>query len=161
VAQRLALAAVLATGAGGCGDTAPSTDAQPAIDAFAFVRDEGNILSPGQERRAERELRDIATRTGVFGVLVTRADDEETDPPQIYRPIVAEVEALGGEGLINICTPEACGPDAGSAHTDGLTEAVEAVRAERPAVAPGQRRNVNQGIREWLDVVAAVAAANR
>lgn len=158
MAQRLALTAMLVAGAGGCGDAAPSIDAEP-VDAFSFVRDDADLLSPGQHRRAERELREIANRTGVFGVLVTAAANEPIDPPQIYGPIVAEVEALGGEALITICTPEACGLDAGTAHSDGLDDAVQMVGAEPNPPGPG--RNLNRGIREWLEYVAAVAAANR
>ena len=156
-AQRLALAAIVVAGVGGCGEAPPTIDAE-SVDSFSFVRDEADLLSPGQQRRAERELREIADRTGVFGVLVTAGGDEAIDPPQIYRPIVAEVEGLGGEALITICTPEACGPDAGTAHSDGLEGAVEIVGAE--SNPPGQGRNLNRGIREWMEYVAAVAAAN-
>jgi hypothetical protein len=158
IGQRLALTAVLVGGAGGCGDSMPSID-PASVDAFSFVRDEADLLSQGQHRHAERELREIAQETGVFGVLVTAGAGEAIDPPEVYRPIVDEVTAVGGEALITICSSESCGPSAGGAHTDGLNDAVERVGAD-PA-PPGQGRNVNRGIRDWLDYVAAVAAADR
>lgn len=59
---------------------------------------------------------------------------------------------------MNICTPEACGLDASTAHTDALAEAVSMI-APAPEPAPSQGLPVNPTfeLSRWVQYVGAVA----
>ena len=157
-----AVLAVALLGAG-CGLPPPAPTPAVRIDpaalaTFQFIRDEAGLLSPEEEEGAEEQLRDIAGRSGVFGVVITVGRGVPVDPPVLFRPVIEEVLAIGGEALVNICTPEACGLDASTAHTDALAEAVSMV-APAPEPAPGQGLPVNPGLElsRWVEYVGAVA----
>jgi hypothetical protein len=159
---RTFLLAVALLGAG-CGLVLPAPTPAVRIDpaalgAFHFIRDDAGLLPAAERERAEEQLRDIAGRTGVFGVVITVERGVPVDPPVLFRPVIEEVVGLGGEALVNICTPEACGLDASSAHTDALAEAVSMV-APAPEPAPGQGLPVNPSfeLRRWVEYVGAVA----
>lgn len=153
----VALMAVVLLGVTGCGasDVKPERSL-PADehDGFAFVRDEANLLPRGQARRAEEQLEAIARRTGVYGVVMTAAE-EPADPPTLFRPIIEEMDALDGEGLIMLCTPDGCEL---RAHTDGVDDALAVAREPYPA-SGGRRPNFNRMLRDWVDGVEAVARA--
>lgn len=148
---------------GGCGLLLPTPTPAVRIDpaalaAFQFIRDDAELLSPAERERAEEQLRDIAGRSGVFGVVITVGRGVPVDPPVLFRPVIEEVLGIGGEALVNICTPEACGLDASAAHTDALAEAVS-MTAPAPEPAPGQGLPANPSfeLRRWVEYVGAVA----
>ena len=152
--------AVLATG---CGQRLPTATPAIRIDpaalaAFDFVRDDAELLPAEAREWAEEQLRDIAGRTGVFGVVITAAPGVPVDPPVLFRPVMDEVVGIGGEALVNVCTPHACGLDGATANTDALAEAVSMV-APAPEPAPGQGLPGNPGfqLRRWIEYVGAVA----
>jgi len=156
------LLAVALVGAG-CGlllpTPTPAVRIDPAaLDAFQFIRDDAGLLSPAERERAEEQLRDIAGRTGVFGVVITVGRGVPIDPPVLFRPVIEEVLGIGGEALVNICTLEACGLYASAAHTDALNEAVSMV-APAPEPAPGQGLPISPGfeLSRWVEYVGAVA----
>jgi hypothetical protein len=129
-----------------------------ALAAFHFIRDDAGLLSAAESETAEEQLRDIAARTGVFGVVITVGRGVPVDPPVLFRPVIEEVLGIGGEAVVNICTLEACGIDASTAHTDALAEAVSMVAAA-PEPAPGRGLPVNSSfeLRRWVEYVGAVA----
>lgn len=156
------LLAVALLGAG-CGLSLPTPTPAVRIDpaalaAFQFIRDDAGLLSPAERERAEEQLRDIAGGTGVFGVVITVGRGVPVDPPVLFRPVIEEVLGIGGEALVNICTPEACGLNASAAHTNALAEAVS-MTAPAPEPAPGQGLPVNPSfeLRRWVEYVGAVA----
>jgi hypothetical protein len=138
---------------------AASTDA--AVPAgFQFVRDSADLFPPGQRRQADEALRSMAERTGVFGVVV--ASDQVEDPDAVAGPILAEIEELGGDGLIGICTPDDCDLTAADAYSDSLADVVTTV-APAPEPAPGQGIDVNprNDLRRWREFVGAVSVIER
>jgi hypothetical protein len=161
VATLLAVALLVA----GCGLLLPTPTPAGRIDpaalaAFPFIRDDAGLLSPAERERTEVLLRDIAARTGVFGVVITVGRGVPVDPPVLFRPVIEEIVSIGGEALVNICTPESCGLDASAAHTNALAEAVS-MTAPAPEPAPGQGLPVNPGfeLRRWVEYVGAVATS--
>lgn len=160
------LLAVALCGAG-CGSLlatpAPAVRIDPAaLAAFEFIRDDAGLLSAAERERAEEQLRDIAGRTGVFGVVITVGRGVPVDPPVLFRPVIDEVLGIGGEALVNICTPESCGLNASAAYTDALADAVS-MTAPAPEPPPGQGQPVNPNfeLRRWVEYVGAVATFER
>jgi hypothetical protein len=129
-----------------------------AIANFEFIRDDVGLLPTAERERVEEQLRDIAERTGVFGVVVTAGPRVPVDPPVLFRPVIEEVVDLGGQALVNICTPDACGFDGSTAHTDALADAVSGT-APAPEPAPGQGLPGNPAfdLRRWVEYVGAIA----
>jgi hypothetical protein len=131
------------------------------VAGFEFIRDEAGLLPDGDRRRAEGQLRDIAMRSGVFGVVVT-ATEEPADPPRVFAPIIEEVAARQGQALVALCLPDSCLFDAPAAYSDSLAEAVGRV-GPAPEPAPGQSgSNVpapNRGfeLHRWVEFVGAIA----
>ncbi len=124
-------------------------------DDFVFVRDEAGILPADQVRQAEEQLRAMADRSGVYGVVISA--EEILNPPQVAGPIMDEVSGLGGEALIGFCTPEACDLTAAAAYSATLEDDLSVVaRAPEPVpgqgVAPGSR-----GLRAWIELVGTVS----
>lgn len=124
-------------------------------DDFVFVRDEAGILPADQVRQAEEQLRAMAERSGVYGVVISA--DEILDPPQVAGPIVDEVNGLGGEAIIGFCTPEACDLTAAAAYSATLEDDLSAV-ARAPEPAPGQGvAQGSRGLRAWIELVGTVS----
>jgi hypothetical protein len=119
-----------------------------------FVRDGVGFFTGEERAQVEEQLRDIASRTGVYGIVV--AETDVPDPPVVIRPIVAEVTAAGGELLLAICTSRACDLTAATAYTDGLRRHVEAV-APVPEPIIGSGPNDRRTLRRWVEFVGAVA----
>jgi hypothetical protein len=160
VTMRIGLLAFLVAVLASCGSD-PSLDGPAGASFqvpadFVFVRDSVGLFPPGQVRQAEEDLRFQAERSGVFGVVITaeRADD----PPTIFRPIVAEIQELGGEALIAICTPDACDLTGATAYSESLADRIEQV-APDPEPAPGQGipANPRNELRRWRELVGTIA----
>ena len=150
------IAALLAACSGMPNPHSPGAPSFHVPAGFVFVRDEAGLFPPGQVRQAEDDLRSQAERSGVFGVVVTAVDP--ADPPEVFRPIVAEIHELGGEALIAICTPDACDLTNATAFSDSLADDLEEV-APAPEPAPGQEIPVNprNDLRRWRELVGAIA----
>jgi len=132
----------------------------PVPPGFVFVRDNADRFPLGERRQAEESLGFMAARTGVYGVVVTA--EEVEDPSQVAGPILSEIEALGGEGLIGICTPTACDLTAATAYSDSLADVLARV-APVPDAAPGQGIPVarRDDLRRWRELVGAVSTIER
>ena len=145
-----------------------SCDARPvgpaasfAVPArFVFVRDSADRFPAREQQQADESLRWMAERTGVYGVVV--AADEVDDSSAVAGPILAEVEALGGEGLIGICTPAACDLTAPTAYSDSLADVIDRV-APVPDAAPGQGIPIEprDDLTRWRELVGAVSTIER
>jgi hypothetical protein len=154
----IALVAAAALTLIGCGESGlPSPAPTHGVpDGFVFVRDEAGFFPPDERRQAEEQLRDIATRSGVYGVVV--ALPGEPDRPAVIRPIFEEVVGAGGHLLLTFCTPEACDLTTASAVSDGLRDRVEGV-APAPEPALGNPDASARGsLRRWLEFVGTVAS---
>jgi hypothetical protein len=129
---------------------------QPGVpNDFVFVRDEAGILPADQVRQAEEQLRAIAERTGVYGVVISA--DEIPDPPRVAGPIIDEISGLGGEALVGFCTPEACDLTAAAAYSVTIEDDLSAV-APAPEPAPGQGvAQGSRGLRAWIELVGTVS----
>ena len=146
VAVGLALAA--------CATVAPPPPSE-VPDEFVFVRDEAGLLPPGQVRRAEEQLRAMAERTGVYGVVVSA--HEIPDPPRVAGPIVDEISALGGEAMVGFCTEEACDLSAAAAYSPTLENDLSAVAQAPEPVPRGGGAPGARGLRAWIELVGAVS----
>jgi hypothetical protein len=127
---------------------------------FVFVRDGARLFPPGQLRQAEDALREIATTSFVFGVVV--AAERIDDPSAAAEQVLAEIAALDAEGMVAVCTPDACDLTAATAVSPGLADAVDQI-ASAPDPAPGQgltpaRRD---DLRRWRELVGAVSTIER
>jgi hypothetical protein len=136
----------------------PSVIDPIALARFVFIRDELGLLPDDEQARAEEQLRSIAMRSGVFGIVITLTADEAREPTFLFPPIYRPVLDLGGEALIAICTPQSCRFDSPSAATDGLAGAITGV-APAPEPAPGQGLppDPDFDLRRWVEYVGAVA----
>ncbi len=138
----------------GCEQATPLA-AVPA--GFSFVRDEADLFDDEEQSWAEERLREIAGRTGVYGVVLT--GDAFPDRPVALGPVIEEVAGLGGEALITLCTADECDLTTSSSASAGLQSRVELV-APAPEPAPGgfggERR-----LRSWIEFVGAVATMDR
>jgi hypothetical protein len=136
----------------GCGSL---LSGQPPSD-FRFVRGEFELMSADEIAWAEERLREIAARSGVYGVVLV--DAEFPDPPAVVSPVVEEVGRLGGETLIALCKPDSCDLSRASAVSEGLRDAADLVApAPEPAglgqdPPPGERN-----LTSWVEFVGAVA----
>jgi hypothetical protein len=161
---RLCVAAISLLTAG-CSLLAPEPTASSVIDPmalsrFVFIRDELGLLPDDEQAQAEEQLRAIAGRSGVFGIVITLTADEAQEPTFLFPPIYRPVLALGGEALIAICTPQSCRFDSPSASTDGLADAIAMV-APAPEPAPGQGLPADPdfALHRWVEYVGAVAVS--
>lgn len=138
--------------AAGCGSL---LSRQPPSD-FRFIRSEIELMSAEEIAWAEDRLREIAARSGVYGVVLV--DSEFPDPPVALGPMAAEVADLGGESLIALCMPDSCDLSVATSYGDGLRDAVELVApAPEPAV-PGQGPPPGErNLTSWVEFVGAVA----
>jgi hypothetical protein len=138
----------------GCTLFAPRA-AGTAIPAdFAFIRDPDGLLAAEGVEGAQARLREIAERSGVFGIVIAAARTDEIPPPE---PILDEVATLGGEAVVGFCTPEACQLQAADVASVAMGELLRRV-APAPAPAPGQGIPPGAvGLRAWLEFIGAVA----
>lgn len=122
---------------------------------FAFIRDPEGVLAAEDVERAQARLREIAERSGIFGVVVAAPRVDEIPPPE---PMLGEVASLGGEAVIGFCTPEACNLQGADAASVAMGELLRRV-APAPEPAPGQGVPPNAvGLRAWIEFIGAVAA---
>lgn len=159
---RLCAAVCLVAFVGACASpVAEPTPTAISVAGFEFIRDDIGLLPAIDRSRTEGQLRDIASRTGVFGVVVTGAH-QPADPPRVYSPIMDEIHARGGQGLIAVCTPDSCAFDAPGAVSDGLADAVGLVAAapERPRENPRAVPLGDQAfeLHRWVEYVGAIAS---
>jgi hypothetical protein len=138
-------------------DASASANVPPGFD---FVATGAGLFPPGQRRQAEDALRSMAVRTNVYGVVV--AADEIEDPAVVTDAILSGIAALDGEGLVAVCTPDACNLTVATAFSPGLADAIEQV-ASAPDAARGQglapaRRD---DLRRWRELVGAVSTIDR
>jgi hypothetical protein len=125
----------------------PSPTLDPdALARFAFIRDDAGLFPEDERMATEAQLRDIALRSGVIGVVITAPSADVIDPAGDYAPIIGEARAIGAEVLIALCTPDDCALDTAAAHSEGLTDAVGQVAAA-PEPAPGQGLPRQPGLR--------------
>ena len=154
----MALAACMLTACGASEIGAAATANVPAD--FVFVRDGADLFPPGQVRQAEDALRSTAVRSNIYGVVITL--DHIDDPSAVAVSVLEDIAALDGDGMVAVCTPEACDLTAATAVSPGLADAVDQVAAA-PDPAPGQglapaRRD---DLRRWRELVGAVSTIER
>jgi hypothetical protein len=89
--------------------------------------------------------------------MITVPGAAPVDPPVTFRPVIAEITALGGEGLVNICAPDACGQEGMTAQTEGVAEAASMVAPAPEPAGKGQPDDPASRLRRWVEYVGAVA----
>ena len=133
---------------------APSPSAKIPPE-FAFVIDRHGTFEAAALDRANEALREIAERTGVFGLVDTGAG-----PPSPSDARTAAVTDLGGTWLWARCTDASdCAIEEPWASAPELAEAMGHV-ARAPEPAPGENvAPATTGLTAWIEYVGALAYA--
>jgi hypothetical protein len=120
---------------------------------FAFVVDRNGTFEAVALDRANDPLRQIAERTGVFGLVDTGAG-----PPNPSDARIAAVTELGGTWLWARCADASdCTIEEPSAWAADLDDVMGRV-ARAPEPAPGENvPPASAGLTAWLEYVGAVA----
>ena len=120
---------------------------------FAFVVDRTGTLEAAAVERADEALREIAERTGVFGLVDTGAG-----PPDPGDERTAAVTELGGTWLWARCADAGdCAIEEPWAWAPDLDEVMGGV-ARAPEPQPGESvPPASTGLTAWLEYVGAVA----
>lgn len=159
VRRAVVMLVLVAAGSSAC-RADPVESPRPSLpQPFVFVRDDIDVFPPGQRTKAEDELRAIAEKTGVHGVVVTA--DEIPDPPVVLRPIFEEVAGRGGQLLVGFCTRDACDLRSARAVSETLQGAVDSVAPTQEPAVGNRRISPTRSLQAWVDFVAAVAEAAR
>jgi hypothetical protein len=141
------VALLIAVLAAGCGMQVPSD--------FTFIRDEAGVFNDAEQAQAEAQLRAIAERSGIYGVVLTARDFP--DDSSVVSPVVDEVLARGGEALVALCSPGDCDLSMARGASAGMLEVATQV-APAPEPAPeGNLPDPPGSLREWVEFVGAVS----
>lgn len=149
MARMRGVAAVIAIGlaVSGCLGTALPATPSPRVvvpEDFRFVTDELGLMDPAAVLWSEVQLRSVAERTGMFG-LIANADRDD--------PRIADVEALGGSWVLALCAVEECDISTPDAWSENLADLVGTV-AQAPAPASGPPPDT--GLLSWVGYVSSV-----
>ena len=151
--QRVVGTLLLGALLGGCSSLVAGPSASARIPAdFALVVDRHGILEADTVAQANQQLRQIAERTGVFGLVDTGAGPSSPSGERI-----ASVTALGGSWLWARCTEaRQCEIEEPWAWSDDLDEIMGRV-ARVPEPAPGQGvPPASTDLAAWVEWVGAV-----